>query len=269
MTGIIHDSVAMSLVQRLFQWRPLQALLVLWPSSHYGLLSLFFLAGLELAYGLRRFVLLLIAIILTITIFGIILIRTEERGRFHPTQAILPALAAFGITAFSLFLPINFWLHVYFALSAVVFFYLLKYGAKQAYPTWNWVISLLVLFVTIAAVLGWRFHLYVPVVIILPAVFLIITALSVQILLRYTDRSSDAWLLSLIIGTVLTEIVWVLQFLPLRYTVQTGLVTAVYYVIFQITATSYERRLARGDIIEQVGLGTAALLILLLTARWS
>lgn len=266
---IIHDPVAMSVLPRFFQWRPLLALLAFWPSSHYALLSLFFFAGLELAYGLRRLVLLLVSIMLTITVFGIILIRTEERGWFHPTQVILPTLAAFGITAFSLFLPTNFLLHLYFTVSAIVFFYLLKHGAKQAYPTWNWLISLVVLFVTVAAVLGWRFHLYIPIIFILPVIFLIVTLMSVQILLRYTNRSYDAWLLSLTIGFVVAEMVWVLQFLPLHFIVQTGLVTAVYYVIVQLTAASYEQPLSRQELIEHIGIGTAAALILLLTARWS
>jgi hypothetical protein len=240
-----------------------------YPSSHYALLALFFFAGLELSFALRRFVFLLIAVIVVITVIGIILIRTEERGWFHPTQAILPTLAVFGMAAFSLFLPTNLWIHVHFAVAAVVFYYILKHGARQAYPTWNWVLSLFVLFVVLASVLGWRFHLYVPVIVILPIVFVALVLISVQGLLRYTSSVGDAWLLALSIGFALSQAVWVLQFLPLHFIVQTGIMVALYYIIFQLTTSSFERRLVRQDFLEYISVGVIALIVLLLTARWA
>ena len=241
----------------------------IFPSSHYALLALFFFAGLELSFALRRYVILLISIILTITVIGIILIRSEERGGFHPTQAILPILAALGISAFSLFLPTSTILHGYFALAAVTFFFIVKHGARQAYPTWNWVISLGILFVTLASVLGWRFNLYAPVYVVLGMVFSIILALSIQSLIRYTKSLAEAWLLAMAMAFVLTEVVWVLQFLPLHFMVQAGIVVALYYVTFQLTSASVEQRLQRQEIIEHLLVGSGALAVLLITARWT
>ncbi|MEX0649983.1 MAG: hypothetical protein WD200_03210 [Candidatus Andersenbacteria bacterium] len=238
------------------------------PSSHYAILSLFFFAGLEVILALHRWIFVVIAVVLAITILGVILIRTEEEGAFHPAQAILPAFAAIGLTAFSLFVPANFWIHLYFAGSAVVFFYLLKHGAKQAYPTWNWLISLIVLYVNMAALLGWRFSLYAPVVIILGTALGVISLITLQSLMRYTRRLSEAWLIALAIAFVLTEVVWVLQFLPFHFFIQAGIVTALYYVIFQLAAVSYEKQLHRRDFIEYIVVGIIALLMLLFTARW-
>ena len=217
----------------------MQALRQVFPSSHYAILSLFFFAGLELSFALRRWIFLIISILLAIIIIGVILIRAEEKGRFHPSQTILPALAALGITAFSLFLPTTFWIHIYFAVAAILFFFLLKHGAKQAYPTWNWIITLVILFVSMASLLGWRFHLYTPPVIILGITFVMISLLNVQSLLRYTNSIAESWLVSLAIAFALSEVVWVLQFLSLHFTAQAGIITALYYSMFQLASRSY------------------------------
>ncbi len=238
------------------------------PSSHYALLALFFFGGLEFAFALRRLVFLIIAIILAITVVGIILVRSEEQDGFHPTQAILPALAAMSVALFALFLPINGLLHAYFLGAAVMFFFILKHGAKQAYPTWNWVISLVVLFLAVAATLGWRFTLYAPPVFVLGILFLVISTLSVQSLVRYAKSTAEAWLLALTIGLVLMEVIWALQFLPLHYMVQAGVIVAAYYVLFQLTSTSMERMVRKKDIWEYVLVGGGAIGVLLFTANW-
>lgn len=246
----------------------MHALRQVFPSSHYALLSLFFFAGLELSFALRRWVFLIISILLGIIIVGVILIRAEEKGRFHPSQVILPALAALGITAFSLFLPTTLWIHFYFGVAAILFFLLLKHGAKQAYPTWNWIITLVILFVSMAALLGWRFHLYTPPFIILGITFVMISLLNLQSLLRYNDSIAESWLVSLAVAFVLSEIVWVLQFLPLHFTVQAGIITALYYTTFQLTSGSYERRITYDDVVEYISVGAIAIAILLATAHW-
>lgn len=238
------------------------------PSSHYALLSLFFLAGLEIIFGLHRFLPVLIGAVLFILFMGIILVRAEEGGRFHPTQTILPALAAFGLTGFALFLPTVGFLHFYFIASAFIFFYVLKYGAKQAYPTWNWVISLGVLFVTVATILGWRFHLYIPVLFVIGMVFVTFFLISLQSLQRLSPSTSEALLLALSTAFVLTEVTWVLQFLPLYYLIQTGVLTAVYYVLFHLVFLSFEGGIKRRDVVEYMIIGAAALLMILASARW-
>ena len=243
-------------------------LLLLFPSSHYAILSLFFLAGLEIIFSLHRFIPLLVGILLLILFIGIVLVRAEERGIFHPTQTILPSLAAFGLTGFALFLPTTQFIHFYFILSAVIFFTVLKYGAKQAYPTWNWMISLIVLFVCLATILGWRFHLYVPILFIISATFAVFFFISLQSLWRLAPTTSEALLLALCTAFVLTALTWVLQFLPLYYLVQTGVLVAFYYVLFHLVTAMFEGGLHRRDILEYSLVGTAALLFLLATARW-
>ncbi len=241
----------------------------LYPSSHYALLALFFFAGMEVSLAVPRWIILIISIILAITAVGIILIRTEEGSRFHPTQTILPALAASSVAAFALFLPTGLFLHIYFTASAILFFYLLKHGAKQAYPTWNWVISMAVLFVTLAAIIGWRFNLYLPIILILGLVFASIVLMSLQSIVRYSSSLPESWLIALSTGFILTELVWVMQFLPLHFMVQAGIVVTVYYVVFQLTTTSYERQLSKKDFYEYLAVGVGTLVALLSTARWT
>lgn len=248
----------------------LRALWYYFPSSHYALLSIFFFIGLELIALLQRWILLLIGILLAIVTIGIALIRAEEDqyGKFHPVQMILPAMAAFGLAGFALFISAGVWLHAYLVGSAVLFFYLLKHGVKQAYPTWNWVISLAIVFVSLASVLGWRFHLYVPLIIVIPIVFGIFALISLQSFWRYTNHFSEALLIALSISFVLSEFMWALQFLPLHFIVQSGVGVALYYVLFQLTSTSLERSLTKRDILEYSAVTAGALILLLATARW-
>jgi hypothetical protein len=246
-------------------WRTLRRV---FPSSHYVLLSLFFFVGLELIFAFHRLIITLPVILLFLVGIGIILIRTEERGRFHPTQAILPSVTAAGLTGFALFLPTEPWLHLYFVVCAFVLFFLLKHGAKQAYPTWNWVISLGVLFLNLATVLGWHFYMDTPLVVVLAAVLAILFLISLQSLQRVIPTLSETILVAVTIAFVLTEITWAIQFLPLHSLVQSGLLVALYYVIFHLTSLSYERRLTGRDIFEYVTVGSVALVFILVTAQW-
>lgn len=238
------------------------------PSSHYVWLSLFFFGGLEVIFALHRWIPLLLGSVFFVLLLGIILVRAEEGGKFHSTQTILPALAAFGLTGFALFLPTVELLHLYFIASALIFFYVLRFGAKQAYPTWNWVISLIILFTNVATILGWRFHLYIPVILVVLLVFTIFFLISLQSLWRLTPSTSEALLLSLSTGFVLTEVAWVLQFLPLYYLIQTGVLVAVYYVLFHLVTVSYEEGVKRQDIVEYMIIGAAALALILASAQW-
>lgn len=239
------------------------------PSSHYALLSLFLFIGLELWFALHVWPIILFVIILTVLTIGIILIRSEERHSFHPTQAILPTLSAFGFTAFAIFLPQTAFLHFYFAGSSAIFFFVLKYGAKQAWPTWNTAISLVILFVCTAPVIGWRFYLYSSVGYILAILFPIVSLLAYQSLIRYTKTVYETLLLSLAIALVLIQIVWILQFLPLHFVVEAGFIVSLYYAIIQIITATYEHRLSKKLLVELTLAGIIGITILLTTAHWA
>lgn len=247
----------------------LRSAATLFPSSHYVLLSLFLFIGLELLFVVHQWLFILLFILLTVLIVGIFLIRHEEGEQFHPTQTILPTLAAFGFAAFAVYLPLTAFIHMYFLLCAVAFFFILKYGAKQAWPTWNAIISVAVLTTVIAPIIGWRFTLYTPVWIILLLVFPAIACMAFQSLLRYTNNAAEAGLISLIIAFVLSELTWLLQFLPLHFVVQSGCIVAAYYGIMQTITAAYDGILNRKLAIEYGVVGTIATALLLLTARWS
>lgn len=247
----------------------IRSLVYLFPSSHYALLSLFLFVGLELLFVIHRWLFLLFFIFLAILIVGIFLIRSEEGEQFHPTQTILPTLAAFGFAGLAIYLPITIFLHGYFLLCAILFFYILKHGAKQAFPTWNITISLAVLFSVIVPAIGWRFTLYTPVWIMLAVIFPIITLMAFQSLLRYTKTNGEAGMIALSLGFVLTEVAWILQFLPLHFIVQAGFLVAIYHTIIQLAILSIERNLNRRTGIEYALVGIGATLLLVATAHWS
>ncbi len=247
----------------------IKSLLTLFPSSHYALLSLFLFIGLELLFVIHRWLFLLFFIFLAILIIGIALIRSEEGKHFHPTQMILPALAAFGFGALAIYLPITGYLHAYFFVCAVLFFFILKYGAKKAFPTWNMTISLAVLFTVIVPAIGWRFTLYTPVWVMLGLLFPIITLMAFQSLLRYTRTTGEAGIVALTLGFILTETAWILQFLSLHFIVQAGFIVALYHTAMQLVLLSIEGRITRRTIIEHSLVGIAAIALLVATANWS
>ncbi|MGH9858165.1 MAG: DUF5656 family protein [Acidobacteriota bacterium] len=237
------------------------------PTSHYALLALFFLAGLELSYAFQNWFVLAAVLLLVVVTVGIILIRIEERGAFQLVQIILPLMAAAGLTLFALYLPTPL-LHAYFIVSSFIFYFVLKHAARQAYPTWNWIISLVILFVSIASLLGWRFHFYAPPLFVLALFFAIVFLMAFQSFVRYLRQRSEAALVAACFALVLTEVVWVLQFFPLHYMVQAGILITLYYVMFQLLTQSFADRLERRDIIEYMLVGGVTLSLLLVTAQW-
>ena len=264
------------MLSRLICWRLLESKPVTTPLksifrqrlSHYVLISLFFFTGLEIAFAVQRLIYIVLLSLIAIVIAGVFVIRYEEYGKFSPYQAILPSLAVMGLAFFALFLPVVWWLHAYLIGAAICTYYVLKHGAKQAYPTWNTAVSLITLFVVLATVIGGRFHFYIPIPALLIACFIVATLVGVQFLLRYTPDISEAWLLSIIIALVITQVIWVMQFLPLHYLVQSGIALTVYYATSQLTARHYERSLTHREIIEYLIFGGIAAFALLLTARW-
>jgi hypothetical protein len=247
----------------------LRSITRIFPSSHYAILSLFLFIGLELLFVIHRWLFLLLFLLLGILVIGVFLIRSEEGAQFHSTQTILPTLAAFGFAGLAVYLPVTALLHVYFIACAIVFFTILKYGAKQAWPTWNMVISLTVLFAALVPTIGWRFLFYAPVWGMLALIFVIVTLLSFQSFLRYVQSTSEAGLIALALGFTLTEIAWILQFLPLHFIVQAGFLVATYYTTSQLATIAIEKNIERKTIIEYGLVGGGAIILLVLTANWS
>lgn len=236
--------------------------------SHSALLSVFFLAGLEIIFALQQLVIPSIIVLAAISVAGVILIRYEELGTFRVYQSLLPILAVVGLSAFALFQPFTFWLHAYIAGSTLVLYFILAHSAKHAYPTWNTAATLIVLFVTIGSIFGSRFHLYIPIPIILPIVFVLATLIAVQGLIRRLPTVAESWYMASIVGLVIAQTSWVLQFLPLHFYVQAGIILTVYYALFGLVATAYERSVGRRDVIEYLGYSSLAFAVLLLSARW-
>jgi hypothetical protein len=245
-----------------------RSVLSLFPSSHYALVALLFFFGLELIYGFHRAIPVFVIGLFAVIVLGVVIVRAEEGQGFHPTQYILPIFAVAGLLGYSLFLTTNLWLHAFFVIAAVFLFLLLKHGARQAYPTWNWVLSHIVLFLTLAVIFGWRYHLYTPVLAVLALSLLSIFFISLQSLQRVAPLFLDAVLLALAISFVLTQITWLLLFLPLHFIVQAGIILILYYILFHLISQAYEKGFKRRDVVEYLLVGACALFLILITAQW-
>lgn len=237
------------------------------PEWHWVLLSALFFAGLEVTFALQRAIFISLLTLFVLMTLGVFLLRREESEDFHFTQAILPILAALGLTAFALFLPASPLLHLYFLAASITLYFLLQFAARKAYPTWNWAVSAIVLFVDLATVLGWHFHLAQSLVLTLILSWLITFLLSWQALRRIPGGRTESFLLALCVGFAVAEIIWVIQFVPAHFFIQAGIALTVYYVLFTSLSRSFERTVARRDVIEYTLIGAGALSILLFSTQ--
>ncbi len=238
------------------------------PNYHYVVLSLFFFGGLELIFFIHRFILLLTAGLIMIVIAGVALLKAEEGLRWRVASFVLPALAVSGAVSFSLFLPVTALVHLFMALSALLLYFLLTWGAREAYPTWNWTLATVLFFLNVASSLGWRYYLYVPILVLLILIALVSWLTLWQGWRRLTAPTGQAMAVAAGGTLVLTEVAWVLQFLPLHYLIQASILTTGYYLIFNLTRISLQRQLQQRDFFEYGIVGVVALFIVLLLARW-
>lgn len=248
--------------------RTLQLLSILRSPSPSLLLAGFFFAGLETAIALQQWIWFLIAFFLGITTIGIFFIRATEQNEFHASQTILPLLAAAGSTGFSLFLPVSGSIHIFFTLSAILFYSILRLAALQAYPTWNMLASIAVLYLCLAATLGWRYVLYPPVVLVLAISAVMIFLISYQFLLRYEVRRFQSALQALSLAFILSETLWTLQFTSFHFMVQAGIIVTLYYGATQLLAHDTEHILDKRKLREYMMIVCIAIMLLLISAKW-
>ena len=109
MTRHVLQSIG-RVVQPAWQWiaRLLRAMRQLFPASHYLLLSLLSMAGLELIFALQQWVFIVSAATVIVVAIGVILVRLEEQGQFSLIHIILPILATTGLSGFAFQSFLNF-----------------------------------------------------------------------------------------------------------------------------------------------------------------
>lgn len=237
-------------------------------SSHYVLLATVLVAGLELIFLIHHWLPVLVSIFLGILAAGIALLRWEEKHHFTLSQIILPAVTAASLSGFALFIPLTPLLHLYFVLAGLIFFFVLRYGARVPYPTWNWALTTLIFFLSTASLLGWRFYGYAPFLLILLLLFLTYWLLSWQAFLYSATSTATAWLLAAGHSLALVQLAWVVHFLPLSWLALSSIITSVYYTSFHLLSISVERPLRRQELWEYGTVSALAVLIISLTSGW-
>lgn len=235
--------------------------------THYVALSLLLFTGLEIILSGRFQLPLSFLFFFLVILAGIILIRSEEK-KLHMAQLILPSLATLSFVAFALFLPPSRWLHVYFAGCGLLFFFILRYGARLKYPTWNWMLALIVYFFSMAAMIGWRFYFYIPLVLMLVLIFLVTWLISWQALTRAPRGQAQIVLITLVLALVMSQLGWTLQFLPLHHLAQASLLTILFYAYFHLIRVALWREVGSRDILEYAGVSGVAAFIIVVSSQW-
>lgn len=238
----------------------------IWPLTHYALLALVFLVGLELTWWWRGWFWLLSLIFITVVAIGAYFIRREE-GYADPSHIILPVLGITGLAGFAMLLPPTALLHLYFVAAALAFFWLLTHGSRYAYPTWNYILSHVVFLLNLALIFAWRFYFFAPLLLVLGLLFTLTWCISWQAL-RRRALEAEVFLTTFILAFVITEVAWTLQFLPAHFLIQAGIVASLHYVCFHVLSASLRGELQRRAFLEYIGVGVIALAFILLTAQW-
>ena len=102
---------------------------LIFPATHYALLSLLFIVGLELIFALQQWVVWVALLVVIIVIIGVMLVRFEEKATFQGHQAILPIMATIGLSGYGFFLPTSWLLHAYIIGSGIILSgKLIRYG---------------------------------------------------------------------------------------------------------------------------------------------
>ncbi|PIT98458.1 MAG: hypothetical protein COT71_00600 [Candidatus Andersenbacteria bacterium CG10_big_fil_rev_8_21_14_0_10_54_11] len=238
------------------------------PASHYALLALLFGVGLELMFVLQRWVIGVAIALGAVVFLGIFLLVSKERGSFPIFTAVLPVFYVVGTIGFAFLFPTTGLLQVYIVAAALFFFFLLKHAARAVYPVWNWLLTMTTLLLCCAFILGLRFHLDVSVVATLLFVYTAAFLLALQAYRRFYVPAAAGLVPAGTTALVLTELAWLMQFLPIHYLAQASIITVCYYVIFHLLHLYERSGLTRRTLWEYIGVGGAALGIIIISARW-
>jgi hypothetical protein len=186
--------------------------------------------------------------------------------------SILPILFSGSVAAYSLLITNHFFVHLLFLLNFAFSFYYLKniYQGKQGEFLEN--ISsygnFLIVFFSFSVIYGLKTFLNVPVWILISVAAVVMILIISQIFWanKVTSRSNTIFIF--IACLILTQLAWVLYFLPFNYNAL-GLILAIcYYVLIGMIKLCLSEKLTARNIKLYLISGLSGIFLILLTAKW-
>ncbi|MBI5621948.1 hypothetical protein HY933_03745 [Candidatus Falkowbacteria bacterium] len=129
-------------------------------------------------------------------------------------------------------------------------------------------VNSLSLFLLVAVAYGLLTFLDLPVWLLVGPLLVVATLLSYQTMWISGLELKQSWLYVLILDVIVVEMFWALLFLPNTFYVKALSLTAVYYVVINLSRNSLIDILNRTMIVRYVLTGGVVLGLILLTAQW-
>lgn len=224
--------------------------------------------GLEAVTLVPRFTWPLFAVFLLVLFSGTLMTLREQLRERGPHVVLLPLAYIVSVFLFHLFVSRGLSQQLFIVSVALGFALLIARATEWAYPTWTWLFTSVTFFLWTSGLYGLTFHLRFP---------LWATALGIGImtgLLTYhvvgraeqTVRLRVFW--SAVLSLLVLELLIVLAFFPITYTVVGGVLFVAFYLLLHLLQYHLYHQLTRQMITEYVSLATLTVLLILLTAEW-
>jgi hypothetical protein len=186
--------------------------------------------------------------------------------------SILPILFSGSVAAYSLLITNHFFIHLLLLLNFSFSFYYLKniYQGKQGDFLEN--ISsygnFLIVFFSFSVIYGLKTFLNIPVWISILVVAMVMILMICQIFWANKVISRTNTVFIFIACLVLTQLAWVLYFLPFNYNAL-GLILAIcYYMLIGLIKLCLSEKLTTRNIKLYLISGLSGIFLILLTAKW-
>jgi hypothetical protein len=201
---------------------------------------------------------------------GIILLLLFFRRRL-PGAAIMPVLLyLFGTGTLFLFVSRGAW-----QIAAALFFgagfaALIARGIfPREYPTWSTIFAAIIFFYATAASAGLFFHLYTP----LPAILLLNAAVAAMLVWHALSATipalTERMLVAGVISLIVAELTWTLAFWPVSYLVSGGVIFVIFYFLLSVLQNVTAGTATKASLRTSALVALSALLLILVTARWT
>ncbi|TSC63935.1 MAG: Uncharacterized protein G01um1014106_330 [Parcubacteria group bacterium Gr01-1014_106] len=224
--------------------------------------------GLEMLTITTQFTWPLFAIFLAFLLTGTLIALREELRSRGVHVAILPLAYIVSVFLFHLFVSRGLFQQLFIVGSTIGFLFLIARATEWAYPTWTWLFTSVTFFLWTAGLYGLTFHLRFPLWATALGIGLMTGFLTYHVVGRVEQTVRLRLFWSAVLALLILELLVVLAFLPVTYTVVGGVLFVVFYLLLHLLQHYLYRQLTQQMITEYVSLAALAIFIILLTAEW-
>ena len=187
----------------------------------------------------------------------------------------LPILFFFASLGLLYFISFSSQQYIFIAASSAVYYFLLiamyrlkSYEKDQIAIGILGACSLIALFFLYSAIYGIYLNFVFPLGALMAMILFVTTIVSFQYLWILKKDSRMVWSYSLVLGLIMTEITWVLNFWPFGY-LTTGVVALIfYYVFWDLVRRAFKDTLSKGRVLASIATFTILALMVLMSSHW-